>query len=65
MRIIALESTDGKSVEPSNSVQRRSSIESNGSRYNKAYSNLRDNVAGIKRKRSESNATTTPEVNNK
>ena len=71
MRIIALESADiEKGNEPSGSIQRRSSIGSNSSRssrfsvsrYNKAYSNLRDGTSGTKRKRSESNATTT-EVN--
>ena len=72
MRIIALESADiEKGNEPSVSIQRRSSIGSNSSRssrfsvsrYNKAYSNLRDGGAfGTKRKRSESNASTT-EVN--
>jgi hypothetical protein len=67
MRIIALESAKAeKNSDLLDNIQRRSSIESDSSRgsvshYNKAYSNLRDNIIGTKRKRSESNATI-PEV---
>lgn len=67
-RMKSIETADSeKGSEPSGGTQRRNSIESSSSRgsrssvsrYNKAYSNLRN---GSKRKRSESNATTIPKV---
>ncbi|CAG8706655.1 6416_t:CDS:2, partial [Funneliformis caledonium] len=57
LRIISLETADHERNNEPSSDQRSSNIENSVILYNKTYSNLRDNIAGNKRKRRGSSIT--------